>query len=176
MKKILKFGSFLLALLLTVQFVAPAYAAAVPPPERAPRGEWRYEYDEPYMRLSQFYEASGQPEDGYVFRSGGYIGYTPSGGGTVSVSIGLATGKTISVNTQLGVAFQSGGVTSQGSNVPADSKHAYKLYVAFVYKITPYRSYYRETKNDPWKLFVSSQIVEVTQWQCESRICGPAYG
>lgn len=176
MKKTLKFGSFFLALLLTVQFVAPAYAAAVPPPERAPRGEWRYEYDDDFIFVSDWYEVSGQPQDGYVFHTDGYICHTPSGGSTISIGIGLATGKVISVSAQLGVAVQTSSSISTGHFVKADSKNAYKLYAKFAYEVSPYRSYYRETKKDPWKVFVDSATITPIQTQYTVMRCGPAYG
>lgn len=91
-RKSLPFKSLLLFLLMAFQCITPALAASVPPPEKAPRGEWRYEYDDPYIYKFEEREAGGQPRDGYVFHSPGYISWSP-GGTSVSSTISLAGGK-----------------------------------------------------------------------------------
>lgn len=174
MKNMKKLTAMLLTLVMSLALAVPCFAAE-PPPEKAPRGEWRYEYDEDFIWKSAPYEAAGQPREGYVFHQSGSIYYTPSKGGNVTLSIGISLGSIVSVSASLGVATQSAGVGGTSVNVPADSENAYKLYVTYVYHVNPYRSYYRETKNDEWQLVTNSAMVELIQRQLSVERCGPAY-
>lgn len=170
-RKSLRFMNLLLFLIIAFQCITPAFAASVPSPERAPRGEWKYEYDDPVYTYVSGWAGPDQNQQ-FHFPVGGYLIYSNSGGPSASFSINLGDPYgIISGSITLGSASDDG-VSGTSYYVAPDNINTYNLWVTKKIEVTGYRSYFRLTSSDPWELYYSGAIHEVVGTSAQPKING----